>query len=161
MARSTPAQFAKKMRRTAADMKALPQRQINAGAKAIVKEVDRQLDVAAPTRRLNVGKKGARIGVRTKKPGPDSVLVAMFGPAQLIERDTEAHRIPRTTGKGRKRRGDKQPLYLPGIGFKAKVNHPGTRGKRPWARGLNRALPQVKVAAATEYAATLRRALRG
>lgn len=158
---STPAQFARKMRRTATDMRTLPQRQMRVGAKVIVDSVNRQLDVAAPKRRMNVGRNGARIGVNTKRPNPESVLVKMFGPAHLIERDTKPHVIPRQTGrKAKKRRGDKQPLHIPGIGFRANAAHPGTKGKRPWERGLNRALPEVKKAASFEYALTLRKAMK-
>lgn len=160
MGRSTPAQFARKMHRAATDMQTLPKRNLNAGSRIVREAVDDQLDVAASSRRLNVGRKGSRIGVTTERVSGEAVMVKMFGPAQLIERPTKPHRIPRTTGRGRNRRGDKQPLYIPGIGFRAKVNHPGTRGKYPWRKGVTRALPKVKVAANLEYAATLKRALR-
>ncbi|MCA1572418.1 MAG: hypothetical protein LC798_19380 [Chloroflexi bacterium] len=161
MGTSTPAQFARKMARLSNDMKKVtPKAVVTAAAATIKKDVQQEVAVAAPSGRLNVGRTGRRIGVRSTHKGDDAILVAMFGPAHLIERDTKPHRIPRTTGKGRKRRGDKQPLYIPGIGFKANVDHPGTKGKHPWEKGVRSALPKLDKIAGAQYAEALRRALR-
>lgn len=106
-----------------------------------------------------VGRKGARIGVGFDDKGlvnkkAASQLVKMRGPAHLIENPTKPHRIqPR-------RRGGKKAIVVNGQPV-ASVNHPGTRGKQPWRKGVNRSAPlaQRRVARAmtSSLAATFKR----
>jgi hypothetical protein len=101
---------------------------------------------AAPGLRLNVGKRGARIGIRYDAIGPNSYRVKATGPYQLIERDTDAHIEPRkrsgTIIRTYKRSGKTvlrkrgSTLLIPGIGFRQSAQHPGTTGKHPWARAV-------------------------
>jgi hypothetical protein len=83
-----------------------------------------------------VGKKGAKIGVRYDLVG-ETALVRATGPFHLIERDTKAHREPKVRGS----RARKRLLVIPGVGVRASANHPGTKGKHPWAKGVLVAVP--------------------
>jgi hypothetical protein len=98
-----------------------------------------------------VGKKGARIGVRydvkgTKNP---TALVRATGPFHLIERGTKPHTItPKKKGGA---------INIAGTGPRRFAKHPGTRGKHPWAKGVNRVLPLVPKVMAREQSASLNR----
>jgi hypothetical protein len=152
-------QFAAKMGQ-AADMIS-PRRITERAALTVKNGVRVTLLVAAPKGRLNVGKRGKRIGVRYNLVDNNSAKVFMFGPAHLIERDTKPHHIPRQTGtKARKRQADKQPLFIPGVGFRANANHPGTKGKHPFKRGVVASLPRAKEAAADQYFGAVRKVFR-
>jgi hypothetical protein len=158
---STPAQFAIKMSKLSGDMRTAP-RQITIRAAGVVKRsVQTQLAVAAPRGRLNVGKRGARIGVRYDLRGDSEAVVRMTGPAHLIERDTKPHRIPRENrGRGRSRARNVRRLAIPGVGIRMSVQHPGTKGKRPWEKGVRAALPDVEKVAGRYYFDTVRKAIK-
>lgn len=144
----SPSQAAKKFRAVADEFAKSPKQIANDSAFAVKKSVQTQLRIAAPKGRLNVGKKGSRVGVRYTL-FPTSAKVFMFGPAQLIEFDTSPHRIPReTVGRGRRRRANKALIDIPGIGVRAYAMHPGTKGKHPWSKGLALGLPKCGPAAA-------------
>jgi hypothetical protein len=98
---------------------------------------------AAPGGRLNVGRKGSKVGVkvRVNASGTQGYVNAR-GPYQLIERDTAAHTEPRISQTSRRRRRQKA-LKLPGIGFRKSVRHPGTHGKHPFKAGIEEFNPQV------------------
>lgn len=98
-----------------------------------------------------VGKRGARVGVRTTFDGPSAIIQAT-GPMQLIERDTSAHSIPRVVGSrrtrtaagklshkretnGRNLNGQKV-LFFGGRFVTGPIQHPGTKGKHPFERGI-------------------------
>lgn len=152
---TTPAAFAVKMSRAAAEFRSVDRSVANAAALHVKRHVQATLAVAAPRGRLNVGKRGARIGVRYTLY-PSSARVFMFGPAHLIERDTAPHKIPRPKGG----RGNK-PIFIPGIGVRHQVNHPGTKGKHPWRKGLIAALRTIDRPVSDAYAAPVRRLFRG
>lgn len=141
---STPAQVASKFHRLAADIQNMDRNILNATALELKRSVQGTLAVAAPRGRLNVGKKGAKVGVRFDLPAPHKAVVRMTGPAHLLESDTQAHRIPRgTIGRGRRQRANTKKIFIPGVGVRAYANHPGTRGKHPWAKGIRLSLPKV------------------
>jgi hypothetical protein len=161
---STPTQFAAKMRRLSTDIHGADQAIVNRAAFIVKKSVQAQLAVAMPSGRLRgVGKKGARVGVRYTLY-PHSAKVFMFGPAQLIERDTRPHRIPREfQGRTRRdgtRRKRTKPIAIPNVGVRQWAMHPGTKGKHPWAKGVVAARVPAQRVAAEHYFATVRRALR-
>lgn len=121
----------------------MDQRVLEASAQTLKRSVQGTLRVAAPRGRLNVGKKGAKVGVRYDIE-PKKATVRMTGPAHLLESDTKAHRIPRgKVGRGRRQRVNKKVIVIPGVGVRAYANHPGTQGKQPWAKGLRLGLPQI------------------
>lgn len=162
MGTSTPAQFAVKMQRTATAMQAMPQTILRQSAMTLKTSVQSRLKVAMPSGRLNVGKNGQRVGVRYDLTPVTKVY--MTGPAQLIERDTKPHRIPREhVGRARKdgsRRRNTKVVVIPGVGVRAWANHPGTKGKHPWRNGIAAGLPLVDKVAGKVMSDTLRKALR-
>lgn len=108
--------------------------------------------------RVRSGRNGGqpvKINLRVTGSGSGTrALVVPTGPVMLIEGDTRAHREPfgyaGTTGAGgrrryategqelagggtarRRRAGRRGFLYIPGVGFRTGVNHPGTTGRRP------------------------------
>lgn len=160
MGTSTPAQFAAKMRRLSQLMPPTAHEIVNRSAFVVKLSVQARLLVAAPRGRLNVGKRGQRIGVRYKVD-TDTATVFMFGPAQLIERDTKAHRIPNATkGRGRVKRANRKPINIPGVGWRQFADHPGTKGKHPWEKGVESALPELVKVSGQLYGEALRKAMR-
>lgn len=156
--RDTPAEFARKMSRLATDITHTDTRVVKASALAVKTSVQVRLRAAVPSGKLNVGKKGARVSVRYDLISDSEARVGMTGPAQLVESDTQPHRVPRDkVGRGRRRRDNKKLIYIPGIGVRAYANHPGTKGKHPWKKGLAASRPLISKAAAHEYFAPIRR----
>jgi len=157
---STPAQFAHKMTKVAGNVQGVPKQILERGALILKKTVQAELAVAAPKGRMNVGKKGQRIGVRYTV-GPTSARVFMFGPAHLLERDTKPHAIPRgrVTPTGRVSKRKRKLLSIPGIGVRATAHHPGTKGKHPWRKGLAIAEPLVARGSADLYFGAIRKGL--
>lgn len=103
-------------------------------------------------RMSGVGKKGARVGAEykvladTRNP---TATVRAKGPLHLVERDTHAHTIwPKgrtfaaTRRGGTRRRGKTKALKI-GDGFAAYADHPGTKGKHPFEKGVRRAAPET------------------
>lgn len=147
---TTPQQFGRKMSRLAGDMRHTDRRVANAGALVVKTQVQQELRLAAPRGRLNVGKRGRRVGVRYDLLD-HAARVKMTGPAQLLERPTKPHRIPRDTRRGRRKK-----VFIPGVGVRSAVQHPGTHGKYPWAKGLTQARPKIGRACADEFFAPIR-----
>lgn len=156
----TPAQAARKFHRLAIDVQHMDQKVLVESAKTIKASVNRTLLVAAPRRRLNVGKGGAKVGVRYDLE-PKKAVVRMTGPAHLLENPTKKHRIPRgTAGRGKRQRANKKVIYIPGIGVRAWAEHPGTEGKKPWARGLAHAKPRLDGIGGKVMSDTVRKVFR-
>lgn len=92
----------------------------------------------------NVGS-GARIGVKYKaamrKANP-TALVYAYGPFHLIERDTSPHQIPKS-GFGRGKAFYGLLKFPDGRVRWGPVHHPGTKGKRPFERGVEASTPVV------------------
>lgn len=138
-----PLVVALKIQRFAGEIPELEREILNQSALVIKKSVTESLRGVAPRLRLNVGKKGASVGVRYEVQ-PHSALVRATGPVHLLESDTKAHRIPREKiGRGRARRVNRKPIYIPGVGIRASAMHPGTKGRHPWARGVTDGLAKT------------------
>lgn len=89
---------------------------------------------------LDAGRESTGGSGKLRNAGPDNVLGAdarvnadglggqltAEGPWPLIEGDTKAHEIAAKSGRA---------LRLPN-GPRRRVEHPGTRGKKPWAKGI-------------------------
>lgn len=112
----------------------------------------------------NVGVRGSRVGVRYDNVvGTDnpSVTVRATGRGfHLLERDTRSHVItPRVRGRralaNAARRGERstnrRALAIPGVGPRARVQHPGTKGKHPFERGVELARLVVHRIIATSF----------
>ena len=105
--------------------------------------VKKSVQVFMPARLRGAGKRGAKLTVRYNEgvyPDGAKSLVYVTGPAQLIERDTQPHLIPRQRGA----RARQRYAVIPGVGVRAFANHPGTKGKHPWAKGVEAAMPRVR-----------------
>lgn len=104
----------------------------------------------ARERVLDEAKGATNSSLRLRNAGTDNVLgvelrvaadgrggsLTAEGPWPLIEGPTKAHEIVATSGRA---------LRLPN-GPRRRVQHPGTKGKRPWAKGVEsaeRAAPAV------------------
>jgi hypothetical protein len=126
-----------------------------------VKRIEAQRDLATggDGRLSGVGKSGARLGVRSKPEGTAAngrFFISATGPWQIIENDTGGRVIRSRYARGRRRKGfigpvaagqfkggDRAVLNIPGVGFRRSARHPGTKGKKPWARGVASAKPYV------------------
>jgi hypothetical protein len=126
------------------------ERAIDTGARDIIRQAaqeakDAQLDTlrrdaGGDLRLSGVGRRGAAIGARYDLRGmgrESTAEVKATGPVPLIANPSKAHAIPK---KGRRRK----VLAIPGIGVRASVQHPGTRGKDTWNRGREKAERKVK-----------------
>ena len=114
--------------------------------------------VGADMRMSGVGKSGAKVGAGYDLLGyrnPTAIVTAR-GPLHLVERPTRPHRIPRQRGPRARRR----VVAIPGVGVRAHVNHPGTRGKYPFARGVARGQRAAKAAFRRVMVSSLRDAFR-
>lgn len=130
--------------------------------------------------------KGARVDVRLQIQGSGSgarSLVLPVGPVSLIENDTRAHRIPfvysgatgasgrrryatqgeELAGGGRARRKRARPrgglVYIPGVGVRTHVKHPGTTGKHPMTNAFKEAAPVAGRVGAETFARAIRQHL--
>lgn len=91
------------------------------------------------TRLSGVGAKGAKVSVRYDVlPRGQAAVVYARGPFHFVERDTKPHEI---RPKRRGRRG-KRALVTP-YGPRARVQHPGTKGRHPFEHGVDIARPAV------------------
>lgn len=145
--------FAKKCRAMAADAPKLERRATNAAALEVKGILLAEMRRVAPGLKLNVGKRGKKIGV-SYTPGVSSgtAVIRATGPVQLIENTTKPHRIPRARA-----RGGRRVVVIPGVGVRAWANHPGTRGKHPWAKGVAVAVPRVPKIVDAELDRTMRK----
>jgi len=105
-----------------------------------------------------VGRSGARVGARYDIQGVKNptALVRATGPLHLMDNPTRPHRITAKVRKGRSRRSRSNfynAIFGGGTGFagatplrtpygpRFSVEHPGTRGKRTFWRGIDVARP--------------------
>jgi len=115
---------------------------VGRAALTITRGIRDQIRAVTGDSRLSGVGRGARVGAKyTVLSGGDAIIQAT-GPLHLIERPTRAHEIE---PRGRRRsRGNRRPaLYLGGSRFYARVHARGTRGKRPFAKGIAASAPQA------------------
>ena len=149
-------------------------RAVRAGARPLEEQARQNLRTASGgdlrLSRVRSGK-GARVDVKVTLQGSGSgarALVLPVGPVSLVEGDTRAHREPfqylaeRTGGRrsysmarrrGAVRRGF---LYIPGVGIRAHVRHPGTRGRHPVGRAMQMAGRKAGQVGAETFARAVR-----
>jgi hypothetical protein len=136
----SPLVAARKFEQLAKGMSGLQRETLRQAGLIVKRSVETQMAAAgASTGKLRgVGKRGGRIGVRSDATSAGSVLVRATGPFHLLESNTKPHRIPSERG-GRRRR----VVVIPGIGVRSFVQHPGSRGKHPWSKGVVLATPLI------------------
>lgn len=99
---------------------------------------------AAPSGKLTPRR--VNVGAGFKEGGTDAAPYAIIrprGPIGLIENGVKPHVIrPKALSKRRVRAGEvgKRALASGSFGPVAAVRHPGTKGKHPWAKGVDEAL---------------------
>lgn len=152
-------QFLAKTNKMVGELQRLETNTVKIAALAVKTSVLGQLQVAGvkdgKLRGVGVGKNGAKIGVSFSVTGR-TALVKATGPFPLIESDTKAHRIPREQGK----RGRKRYAVIPGVGVRAFADHPGTKGKHPWRKGVIAAQPAAERANGVALTQAMTRAFR-
>lgn len=132
-------------------------------------EVERNRAVGSDGRMSNVGRSGARLGVRYDlRAGQNpSAVVRATGPWQLVENNTRSHLVTSRYARGTRARrsraglfGPQQPGALRGgrraviltpWGYRRYARHPGTRGKRPWKNSLERSTRNLDNEAARPF----------
>jgi hypothetical protein len=101
-----------------------------------------------------VGRSGAKVGARYVVLGNrPAALVRATGPLHLLERDTKAHQMPKAGGARAK------PYRTP-YGPRRRVNHPGSKGKHPFEKGIAASIDPARRAMAAEVTAGVTRSLR-
>lgn len=142
MGTMTMAQFANQMRDAPEVLRTQERAGVNQSALAITNTLRDYIRAASggDMRLSGVGRRGAKVGARFDVKGTTNptALIRATGPLHLVEGNTSAHRIPR---EGRRRRGRARVVVVNGHPY-AYVNHPGTWGKRPWARGSAVGIPK-------------------
>lgn len=185
----SPAELASKLRSAGDAMPNAARAGVLGMVKTVKASVKGQLTAAGVGSRLSgVGTKGARIGVRDdgiKGTVNPTAVVRMYGPAHLIENPTKAHSLGRRTGFVYKRQlndsanarskfkrvktdqtfdraGKGKYVKFPdgSVRLAASVIHPGTKGKQPWAKGVNAAKPLLGRVFQVEVEKSLRRTFR-
>lgn len=169
---ASPQAFAQKMGRLASDLQGSQREMTGEAALAATNVYRTSIRAAAPSGRLrNVGARGANVGAGYDLMGEINPVAKIRGrgPLQLLEWDTRPHRImPKaarrlggTRGFTKHQRLQSQYAYLFGGGggrgsaalavgspvndFRNVVSHPGSRGKRPWARAEPAAVEAASV----------------
>lgn len=145
---------------------------VRKGALQATTIIRREISSAAPGGTLKMNGKRKKIGASFTMLSGARVRISATGPLHLLERDTKQHYIPRAAQKSlisyrlnkktgqlsavqRKRRGragQGKVLNIPGIGFRRMVLHPGTKGKHPFAKGVDEARAKVGRTILTEVA---------
>lgn len=115
--------------------------------------------------------RGARVDVKVAVQGSGSgtrALVLPVGPVSLVENDTTAHREPfaylseRTGGRrsysmARRRKAVRRGfLFIPGVGIRTRVRHPGTRGRHPVGEAMRVAGRDAGAAGAAVFVRAIR-----
>lgn len=115
-------------------------------------------------RRAGTGGAGRKVDVRVKVLGAGrraEAHVTPVGPVSLVEAPTRRHRIPRQIVRQSRRVVQRRGVFIPGIGFRAHVNHPGTRGKRPVQRAMQTHGDEAGREGLAVFAAAVERHMRG
>lgn len=137
-------ELADKLDRAARNIDAAGKRGVRETSLVMKTSVTRELGAAGVKggRLSRVGKNGARLSVgfniKTFGGNPTSLFRAR-GPWQIIENDSKPH--PIAAKKKRGRDNSQAAIKLADGGIRRSVNHPGTRGKHPWAKGVAKGIP--------------------
>jgi hypothetical protein len=115
-------------------------------------------------RRAGTGGGGRKLDVQVKVRGTGrqaTAHVTPVGPVSLVEAPTRRHRIPRQIARQSRRVVQRRGVFIPGIGFRAHVNHPGTRGKRPVSRAMQTHADEAGREGLAVFAAAVERHMKG
>lgn len=115
-------------------------RGVNKAALHVTRSVRREIVLVTGDNRLSgVGRRGAKVGAGYNVRGRvnPTALISARGPLHLIERDTGAHSIEPRRKRARGNRKRRAALKF-GATYATAVDHPGTRGQRPFGKGVDR-----------------------
>lgn len=115
-------------------------------------------------RRGGTGGGGRKVDVRVRVIGAGrraEAVVEPVGPVSLVEKPTRRHRIPRQIVRVSRRSVERRGVFIPGIGYRAHVSHPGTRGKRPVTRAMQTHADEAGRAGLEVFAAAVEQHMRG
>lgn len=152
-----PAEFAAKLARLPDAVKRAEKAGVRAAALAATTIIRQNVNAVVPGGKLRgVGKAGAKVGVGFDVKGTNNptALVSARGPLQLVESPTKPHVEPKPGGKRRK------ALRLADGQVRARVQHPGTKGQKPFAKGRERAIVPAALAFNAEVRSTIRKVIR-
>lgn len=156
---ANPAQFVAKLQRATANMQAADRAAVRAAALAATTVIRGEVRQAVPSGRLSgVGRKGTRVSVGFNVRGTTNptALITARGPLHLVENDTSPHQIPKER-TARSRRASKR-IRLADGSVRGTVQHPGTRGKKPFAKGKQKAQAPARAAFQGVVADSIRKA---
>lgn len=152
-------QLAGKIAKAAASLSEAERAGVRAAALTATRIIRGEIRSVVSSGRLSgVGRRGARVGARFdvwKSAKDPSALVRATGPLHLVENDTAPHKIT-----PRRRRGRRRALRLADGGFARSVNHPGTKGRSPFARGAANAAAPAAAAFRQEISKMIGRVFR-
>lgn len=159
MASTVGAQVAKRLNKVASEVRGAEKAAVTKAANVMKTFAMVQVTAASggDNRLSGVGKKGAKVGVSYKvdaKPSGDAeAVVRATGPLHLIENDTKPG--PRHRRKGRKGR-----VNAFGAGPPRPAMHPGTKGKKPFKKGIEKGKPFALKALRQAQSDALKRGFR-
>ena len=162
------ATFVAKTQKMESELRHFERNMVLVAAQAVKTSVQAQMAAAGVNngRLRGVGKRGAKVGVSYAITGK-TALVRATGPFHLIERNTKPHRIgqqksesglPLVDASGQDVR--RRLVVIPGVGVRAWANHPGTKGKHPWDKGVIAAVPVAEKAGALVLGQSIVKAYR-
>ena len=113
---------------------------VNDAALAGKRIIEGSIRTVVPDMNMSGVGKGAKVGVRYDIKGSrnPTALMRATGPLHLVENSTGAHTIPRAASR---RRGKRKRLAFPDGSVRRSVQHPGTKGQAPFAKGKKAATP--------------------
>jgi hypothetical protein len=152
--------LARKMNRVADELRRANETAIRAAALSMTTEVRKSIEAVAPGGKLRgVGTKGGRVGARFDMQGADKAVIKPTGAIALIEEDTKAHQIQPKGAGPRSRGSGKKAVSFNGMAF-ASVQHPGTKGKHPFAKGIEAGKPAAIRTVQTATSDAMKRGIR-
>lgn len=136
----TPEQFVGKINESAKRLQKERRAIVDDASLVMKRAIEGSIRTVVPDMNMSgVGRSGVKVGVRYDIKGtrnPTS-LIRATGPLHLVENPTSPHTIP----KARRRR---KVLKFGDGEFRRTVEHPGTRGQRPFRKGRELGTPAAK-----------------
>lgn len=142
----SPAELVRKLENAARSVESAGRAGVRSAALAATTVIRHEVAAVVPSGRLSgVGKSGAKVSVGFDVKGTTNptALIRARGPLHLVENKTKPHPI---TPKRRRGGAGKVGLRLKDGNVRSAVNHPGTKGQRPFAKGTAKAGPPAAAA---------------
>jgi hypothetical protein len=152
-------QLGARMHRVSAEVGRARRSAVTSAALAITTEVRQEIAKATGGKSKLSGMRGAKLGAGFNVKGTDNptAIISARGPVHIVERGTKRHTI---TARGRRGRRSGAMQIRGGVEFQRSVNHPGTKGKHPFAKGVARGRPMAERALRSTFSDALRRGMR-